>query len=303
MKVIRHIPKKRITKSKTAVTVGVFDGVHRGHQKVIRKLTEVAKKQGLKSTVITFEPHPKSIHGFGSPPLINTLGQRLELIAELGVDISVVVDFNREFAGIKPSDFIKQILVRRFNIGAFVASKDYRFGRGAKGDISFLKKIASGYDFKVYTVAGACLNKKLIKSTTIRNELASARIRQANAMLGRSYFIDGRVIKGRGVGRKLGFPTINLSTRQDILPPEGVYLSYTGIKAKKLPCLINILRVKKTHRLLVEAYILNFKGNLYRSRVRLYFADYARKEKKFKSRAALVKAIEADVAAAERFFM
>jgi len=307
MKIYKSLSKIEKVNYKTALTLGVFDGVHRGHRKILKELINLSKKENLVSLVVTFWPHPlKIFKSKNAPPLINTLKQRLDLIESLGVDVSLVLRFSRKTALMSAYKFVTDILLKKLNMSYLVVSSDYRFGKDAKGNIELLRKLSKRYDFKLKELAIVERNKKQITSTLIRNLLRQGRISEANEMLARCYFLEGIIIKGKGLGSKIGYPTVNLKTDQDIILKSGVYISYLEYQHHKLKSVVNIgynptikPRQKKKS---VEAHILNFNQELYNQKVKIYFLKKIRDEKRFKTLEELTRAIKEDIDKTQGYF-
>jgi len=307
MKVYKGLSKIGKINYKTVLTLGVFDGVHKGHRRILKELVNLSKKENLVSLVVTFWPHPlKFFKSKKAPLLINTLKQRLDLIESLRVDVSLVLKFSREIALMSAYRFVTDILLKRLNMSYLVVSSEYRFGRNARGDIEFLRKLSKRCNFKLKELAIVERNKKQITSTLIRNLLRHGRISEANEMLARCYFLEGIIIKGKGLGSKIGYPTVNLKTDQDIILKSGVYIGYIEYQCCKLKSVINIgyNPTIKSHqkKKSVEAHILNFNQDLYNRKVKIYFLKRLRDEKKFKTLEELSWAIKKDIDKTHGYF-
>lgn len=289
---------KKISKT-TAIAMGVFDGLHLGHRKVLENLKVYAAKRKFKSLVITFEPHPEKIWGKKPIFYINSLQQRLELIAAMNIDYCLVIDFSPHFALLSAEDFVSKILTEKLNLGGMVVSEDYRFGYKAKGDSRLLGKLCKKYDFELKIIKPLKIGGKIVNSTSIRSLLSQKKLSQVKKLLKRDYFIDGRVIKGSQIGRKLGFPTVNITESENLLIPEGVYAVMAQVKNKYYPAVANIgfkptisHEIRKRH---IELHLLNFKGHFKYKNVRVNFIKWLREEKHFKSIPALQSAIAGDI--------
>lgn len=306
MQVIRGIEK--LEAKNTVITIGNFDGVHMGHQKIFDYVKRKAAQINGKSVVITFHPHPIKVL-FKEHPLrlITTTDDKLKLIEKCGVDITILIPFTHEFAQIEAEDFVKDILVEKLNAKWVVVGYDYRFGRGRKGDRYLLKKLGLSYGFKVTVLKAYKSKGKILSSTAVRNALNDGNIKEANLFLGRAYHIDGNVIKGLGRGSTvLGYPTANIAPIQEIIPKEGVYAvkvtvphlskTFNGVaNIGKNPTFSNI-------NMSYEVHILDFKENLLGKNIRVHFIARLRDEKKFNSPAELKKNIAHDIEMAKEVF-
>jgi len=299
LKVFYGIQSIKKIKKMTAIGMGVFDGLHLGHRKVLRNLSDYAKKMSYKSLVITFEPHPEKIWNKEPIYYINSLQQRLELIAKMNIDYCLVINFSHSFALLEAEDFILKVLKEKLNLGAMVVSEDYRFGYKAKGTSKLLDKLSRKYDFKLKVIKPLKISGEIINSTSIRKLLAQKKLNQAKKLLRREYFIEGNVIKGSQVGRKIGFPTVNISESENVLIPEGVYTVMVQAKNKQYHAVANIgykptvsHELRKRH---IELHLLNYKGYFRAKRVRVHFIKWLRNERHFKNIPDLQRAIAADV--------
>jgi riboflavin kinase/FMN adenylyltransferase len=291
MKVIRGINKIRRFR-KPVVALGVFDGVHLGHRRILREAVSKAKSIKGASVVLTFWPHPQREESLYS------LEHRLRLIGELGIDVCIVINFNKRFAKIPAEDFIKNILAKRIGVRYIYVGKNFRFGRNAQGGVKTLKKASKIYNFRLKVFSVVSINNKPISSTLIRALIKNGDLTGAQKLLGRPVSILGTVIKGISLGRKLGFPTANIDPHHEVIPPHGVYAvkiifdgkqyrgaCYIGFK----PTFLN--KKAKT----IEVYIFNFERNIYGKSLELQFCKKIRDEKKFKSVQDLTKQIKKDL--------
>ncbi|GAB5046577.1 bifunctional riboflavin kinase/FAD synthetase [Thermodesulfovibrio sp. TK110] len=305
MQVIRNIEK--IDYPNPVITIGNFDGVHIGHQKIFdfvkRKATEI---KGT-SVVITFSPHPiKLLYKEHPLKLITTNEDKIKLIEKCGIDLTISIPFTHEFAQTEAEDFVKDILVEKFNAKWIVVGYDYRFGRGRKGDKELLKKLGKIYGFKVTVLKAYKKGGKILSSTAVRNALFEGNIKEANHFLGRAYHVDGEVIKGMARGSSiLGYPTANFVPKQEIIPKQGVYAvkvtipnlnTYNGVaNIGKNPTFGNI-------NMSYEVHILDFKENLLGKTIRVHFIERIRDEKKFNSPEELRENIAQDIEKAKNIF-
>jgi riboflavin kinase/FMN adenylyltransferase len=271
---------------RTAVTLGKFDGVHRGHQKLLSEVFRFREK-GLKAAVFTFSTTPKTLMSGRLQTMITTNEERRKILESFGVDYLVEFPFNRETASMEPEAFVREVLVTRMHAGAIVTGPDFRFGHNRGGDIYLLRKLAPVYGFTAVTVPKLSDGTRDISSTYVREELAAGHIRKANELLGYAYSISGTVVHGRHLGTTLGFPTVNiLPPIQKHLPIFGVYLSETLIDGKLYNSLTNIGRkptIEGEHPVSVETYIYDLDADLYGKFIEVRMIDFFRPEIKFES--------------------
>lgn len=300
MRTIKGLENLGKLKKRGVVTIGVFDGVHAGHRRIIKHIVRRAKKNNLFSVVITFDPHPKEVLNPGSHPTILTgLNLKLHLIQRLGVDVVLVVRFNKTFAKMSAEKFIKEVLVDKLRAANIALGKGFRFGAGARGDISVLKKAAASYKFGVEEIPLISTDDGLeISSTRIRRLLKEGKLDEAKRVLGHRPIISGKVVAGKGYGILTGFHTANIETGQKAsVPKEGVYTGFVLFDAKKMPAVINIggsptfnLANKK-----IEVHILKYEKGLYGKELEVELVARLRDVKKFKSASALSAQIKKDI--------
>ncbi|MCS7164609.1 MAG: bifunctional riboflavin kinase/FAD synthetase [Thermodesulfovibrio sp.] len=286
MQVIKGI--ERLEWEDTVITIGNFDGVHIGHQRIFDYVKRKANQINGKSVVVTFHPHPIKVLFKDHPlKLITTTEDKIKLIEKCGIDITVLIPFTYEFAQIEAEDFVREILLQKFNAKWVVVGYDYRFGKERKGDKELLKELGMRYGFKVSVLKAYKKKGKILSSTAVRNALIEGNIKEANLFLGRAYHIDGEVVKGAGRGSSiLGYPTANLIPKQEIVPKEGVYAVKVTIPHYKT--LRGVANIGKNPTfgnkdLSYEVHILDFKENLLGKTIRVHFISRLRDEKKFNS--------------------
>ncbi|MCM8780630.1 MAG: bifunctional riboflavin kinase/FAD synthetase [Candidatus Omnitrophica bacterium] len=289
--------------SKPVVTLGVFDGVHLGHTLILKETLKKAKAIGGTSIVVTFHPHPQGQKS------IYSLRHRLRILEELGIDVCVVIRFDSHFARIKPTDFIRKILIAKLGPTYILVGKNFRFGRDAQGNVSLLKtfSLEGGYRLKLFETRK--INQHSISSTYIRKLITQGRLALAKRLLGRPVSILGKVIRGTSVAKKLGFPTANINPYQEVLPPSGIYLVNVIVDKKRLNGLCYIgkrptfaLQDTETYITHIEVHILDFHKNIYKKELEVMFIKKIREEKRFPSSQSLVAQIRKDVITARRFF-
>ncbi|MFA5389633.1 MAG: bifunctional riboflavin kinase/FAD synthetase [Candidatus Omnitrophota bacterium] len=274
----------------TAVTIGIFDGVHKGHQKILERLVKEAKRYGLKSVAITFDPHPVDVlSGGGKIPFLMSLEHRVRLIKEAGVDYCFVERFTKRFSKLSPEGFIK-ILADRLNMKLLVTGGNFLFGSKEKGDTTLLKKLSGIYGFKLYAVPPMKMNGGYISSTRIRRLIERGELKKASDMLARPVTILGTVVKGKRLGRKIGFPTANIDPHHEAIPSAGVYNVGVRLGKASYRGILNI----DTHKV-IEVYIFHFKKDIYGRDIEVVFGRKIRNEKKFKTLEALKKQIQLDI--------
>jgi riboflavin kinase/FMN adenylyltransferase len=295
--------------SGTAVSIGAYDGVHLGHRALLRDLSARAEAAGLSTVVVTFDRHPAGVVRPESAPLqLTDLEQKLELLAACGVDRTYVVAFDRGRADESAEDFVKEVLVDQLNARLVVVGEDFHFGHGRKGNVALLTKLGQRYGFEVVGARLTGDGSVPVSSTRIRTLVAEGDVVGAAALLGRPHEVRGPVVHGDGRGGpQLGFPTANLLVADDIaLPADGIYAGYfTRADGTVHDAAISVGRRPTfyepgTAPVLVEAYLLNFDGDLYGEHSRVSFVDRLRGDQKFETVDALIAQMHQDAAAAER---
>ena len=283
----------------SAIAVGNFDGFHLGHQKVIKKGKQIAKRNKLKFGLMVFQPLPvmffnKKLKNYR----IDSLQQKIDSSKKYRIDFLIIKKFDKKFSNIRSEDFIERILYKKLKTKLIFISKNFRFGKNRTGDIKLLKKREKFFKYKTHTIFP--LNKKgsTISSTLIRKNIAKGKIDHANKMLGRFWTIEGIVKRGERRGRKIGFPTCNLDLTNYIVPKLGVYSAKIIVDKKtKRKGIVNI-GYRPTfgkNKLLLEAHIFGLKKNLYDKRIKVMLIKFIRKEKRFKSIVQLKKQIKIDI--------
>lgn len=239
MRTVRNLHS--VTPRPSCVTFGVFDGVHVGHQALLRRTVELARAHGLRSVALTFAPIPETLLRGARIPLLTTKSEKSDLIRAAGVDLLVIAPFDRKFAAMRPVRFIREVLIGRLGARVVVAGPRTRFGHLARGDPELLRRVGPRLGLHVEAVHVVLRDRDQVSSTAIRALLAQGRIGAVNGALGRPYWITGRVVSGTGRGRAIGFPTANLKVHPDkMLPPDGVYAAAAIIGEERLPAAVNI---------------------------------------------------------------
>ena len=288
------------------LALGNFDGLHRGHLKIIERVRRGAAEHGGTPMAMTFDPHPsRVVRPDKAPPLLMTKEQRLEALERAGINAVAVVRFTHELSQWDPEMFVRSVLAEWLRVSEVWVGANFLFGHGRVGNFSTLRSLGQRYGFRADKIDPVRYKEFVVSSTRVRRLISEGRMDEAGALLGHQYYIDGRVVPGAHRGRDLGFPTANLETENELLPPNGVYATMTTIDGIVHPSITNIgLRptfgdVTKTT---IEAFVLGFEGNLYDRRVRLGFVQRLRDERKFADADALREQIEADRRRAERLF-
>ncbi len=303
MKVIRGFKNFPLPPAGAAVAIGNFDGVHAGHQKILKFLSNKARELGLFSLVLTFSPHPEKILGEKVTKMIQTLEQRVREIEKFGIEALLLIPFNQKFSSLSGRQFIQKIIVNTLKAKAVVVGQNFRFGKNREGDILLLRKLASEFDFQVDSIPAVKKKGMTASSSLIRSLLQRGKVAEANLMLGRIYEIEGKVIKGKSRGKSMGFPTANIETKNEIVPP-GIFVSTVSIGSQTFPSLTNVgdcptFNQKETN---IESYIINFEKNLYGETIRIGFIKKIRDEKKFKTEEGLKAQIKKDLQIAKNYF-
>ena len=297
--VVRGIRSLPLAEEPSVATVGFFDGVHLGHQAVLRTVVRRADERGVRSVAITFDRHPREVLSPGSEPrLLTTVERKAELIAASGVDVLVVLTFDRDFSLITAEDFVREVLVRGVHAVHAAMGANFTFGFKAQGTMRTLPGLATPHGLGVETVELVELGERIVSSTSIRTALSSGDLEWPLAALGRRFVLDGEVVTGHGRGRGLGYPTANLRTwPRLLLPGQGIYAGVATHGARRYRAAIDCgtnptFGVEPLH---VESFLLDFEGDLPGEPLSIEFWSRLRDEVRYDSVGELVSAIEADV--------
>ena len=290
----------------TVLTLGVFDGLHFGHQRIMQTVVDRAKAVDAMATAITFDPHPRAVlHPESAPPLLQTLDQRLANFEVLGIEQAIVVPFTREFAAQPAEDFLNNIIHDRLHAKEVYLGKGFAFGRNRGGNIELLRKMSGKLGFTADEIDEIQLRGMRISSSKIRKLLDEGRVNLARRMLGRPYGVEGVIIRGNRRGHTIGFPTANLKPHNRVIPRYGVYATATLIDGKWRKSITNI-GVRPTFESdsepSIESYIFDFDGDLYGDVLRVRFLYRIRDERKFNGIDALKAQIEKDTRRARNYF-
>lgn len=299
MQVLRGLRGIEFEPSAAAVSIGNFDGVHRGHQAVIGTAVRAAAARQVAAVVCTFDPHTRILLDPQAPPrLLETLDQRLEIIEGLGVDVAVVIPFTREVASVTHEEFVDSFLVGTLGAVSVHVSDGFNFGARGRGSIDFLRTAGRAAGFDVDVVPAVMADGRPISSTRIRDALVEGRLEEANELLGRPFALVGRVVHGAGRGHDLGAPTANLDFENGCVPAAGVYVTEANVGGAVHPAVANV-GVRPTFGpggdVTIEAHLLHHDGELYGERMELAFLERLRGERQFDSAEALAAQIQQDV--------
>ncbi len=290
----------------TVLTLGVFDGLHQGHQLIMKTVVERARATNAIPTVITFDPHPRAVlHPESAPPLLQTFDQKVEALGLLGIEQTIVIAFNQEFAQIRAGEFLRDVVYERLQAREVYLGLGFAFGKGREGNIELLRKVSEDLGFFAAEVPEVRLRGKRISSSRIRELLTEGRVNLVRRMLARPYGVEGRVIRGQQRGRMLGFPTANLSPQNRVIPRGGVYITATLIEGAWRRSITNVgtrPTFATTTDPSVETFVMGWEGDLYGDVVRVRFLRRLRDEQKFASLDDLKAQIAKDQDRAQNYF-
>jgi riboflavin kinase/FMN adenylyltransferase len=306
MEILRSIPELSELSGPLFLAIGVFDGVHLGHQAVISTSARHAKDAGGTPVVVTFDPHPaKVLRPQDAPHLLTATQHKIALIRDLGVAHLLILRFDLEFAATAPEDFVRQLVTNSHPLREICVGHEWSFGKGRAGNLALLKKLGATWDFDVVGVQAVTVNGEVVSSTAIRRAVADGDLIKATQMLGREYTILGTVKAGEKLGRKLGFPTANLSAHSEQFPPNGVYVAEARLADALYRGVANLgyrptVSAGQPERLL-ELHLFDLSKDIYGEEVEVRFLRYLRPEQKFESVDALAAQIARDVEQARGF--
>lgn len=303
MEIIKGIENLKGPLRNPVVTLGNFDGVHLGHQRIFEKVKEEAGKIGGESVVVTFEPHPlKILSPEQCPPLLTPFKKKMMLIEETGVEKVLCIQFTRAFAELSPVEFVKSVLVDKIEAKKIIVGYNYRFGRGKSGDVESLKENCALFGVDVEVVDALRVTDTIVSSSKIRELIRDGEVEKASKLLGRDYPVIGRVIEGTKRGRALGFPTANLEMAEELYPKPGVYAVRVNWHCRRFNGLANIGFNPTFDAKVVslEVHILNFDREIYGEELQVYFTERIRDEIRFPSTEGLINQIRKDIEWAKR---
>src|SRR5882724_104088 len=301
MKIIHAANELKTNGKKVCLAIGFFDGVHLGHQQIIRQTISDARQHDALAVVLTFDRHPNSIVAPDKvPPLIYSLPQKLRAIESLGADVLLLIQFDKKFSEQTGEEFVRSLARDFGKVHSVCVGADFVFGHKRSGNVELLKKLGGEIGFLVHGLAAVSLDGQIVSSTRIREMIRAGDIDAASQMLGRPYAIWGRVIEGDKVGHQLGFPTANLDATGLVLPPNGVYSGCTKLKGQFYRVALNVgfrptVATGKSE-LRVEAHVLDFHGDLYGENLEVEIGEKLRDERRFDSKEELQKQIIRDIA-------
>jgi len=284
-----HNPSEIPSDRPLVITQGTFDGVHLGHQKVLKQVVVLAKSKNIKSLLITYHPHPRLVIDPNNHELrmLSSIEEKAQAVYDLGVDYVLVLPFTQEFAQLSPRDFVKTILVDQLHVDTIVIGYDHRFGKNREGDFLSLLALAQEFHFQVQEIPASEIDAIAISSTRIRKALSNKQLNEANTFLGKPYIITGIVTEGQKLGRTIGFPTANLDIQDPykLIPPSGIYAGYCLLENEryKMVCNIGYRPTVNGQDLRVEAHLFDFDKNIYGHPISLFLVQYLRNEQKFDS--------------------
>lgn len=299
MEIIRGLEALNKSYPNTVLTIGNFDGVHLGHQKIILEVLKRSEEIKGTSMAVTFEPHPmKVLAPEREIRILTTLEEKAKLIEEMGVNVLLCINFNKEFANLLPDDFIEDVLVKKINAKEIIVGTNYAFGKNKKGTVELLKRRGKKYGFRVKAVSNVRVYGNIVSSSSIRSLLLKGAVYDTSTFLGRAYSIEGSVIKGKGRGKNLlNIPTANITTPVEIAPKEGVYAVRVGFNNSIYEGVANIGKNPTFGNTDVsyEVHLFNFSGNLLGEDIRIFFIDRLRGEQLFPDILSLEKQIRNDI--------
>jgi riboflavin kinase/FMN adenylyltransferase len=288
------------------LALGNFDGVHRGHRKILDRVCRAASERAATSVIMTFEPHPpRVVRPDKAPPLLMTTTQKLEAASDAGIQGAAIVRFTLELSHWDPEMFVERVLVDWLRVADVWVGANFLFGHDRSGSFSLLRTLGTRYGFRAEKIDPIRYKDFVVSSTRIRRLVGEGRVDEAGALLGHEYFIDGEVQQGDRRGRTIGFPTANLATDNELLPPHGVYATTARIDDVVWPSVTNIgvrPTVASSGQRTVETHVFDFDGDLYGRRLRLGFVQHLREERRFESLDALRGQIAADCERARLLF-
>jgi riboflavin kinase/FMN adenylyltransferase len=300
MEILRLISQLNQLRGPLFLAIGVFDGVHRGHQAVISTSAQHAHAAEGTSVVVTFDPHPaKVLRPRDAPHLLTATQHKIALIRALGVSHLLIIEFNREFAATSPEDFVQQLVRHSKPLREICVGHEWSFGKDRRGNLDLLKTLGAHFDFNVVGIPPVMVHGAVVSSTAIRQAVEAGSLAKVAEMLGRDYTILGAVTRGDQLGKKIGFPTANLSAHSEQFPPNGVYLAEAWFDGVLYHGVVNLgyrptVSGGKSQRLL-EIHLLDFEHDIYGEDLEVRFVSYLRPERKFKSVEALARQINADI--------
>ncbi len=275
---------------KPILTVGTFDGVHIGHQSIIKRINELAEKLGGESVLLTFHPHPRMVlfPDDDTLKLINTVDEKLELLSRYGLKHVINIPFEKEFSRMSPVEYVRDILVNQIGIDTIVIGYDHHFGRNRQGNLKLLQELGPIYEFKVEEISAQDIDEITVSSTKVRKSILDGDIKSANEFLGYQFMLSGKVVKGNQIGSSIGYPTANISIedKHKIIPKNGVYIVNVSFENQLFNGILNVGNkptVSSNSEVTIEVHLLDTSIDLYGKNITLYFIDRIRDEQKFEN--------------------
>ncbi len=286
---------------RSVATLGVFDGVHVGHQRVLREVVHAARQRGAPSVVITFDRHPHRVLQRSPQPAITSLEHRLRLFEGLGLDHCMVISFAPEIAGMSAADFARTVFRDLLHVELLIVGPDWRFGRDHEGDVELCRRMAGELGLEAHVVAPVMVGEQVVSSTRIRRAIRAAAFADVKGLLGRPFSLFGTVVRGAGRGRTLGYPTANLDVHNELLPRQGVYATRLLLGQRPLPSVTSVGRRETFEQagqppVVAEVHVLDSAADLYGRDVEVQFVTWLRGQRRFSSSEALAEQIGRDVA-------
>jgi riboflavin kinase / FMN adenylyltransferase len=310
MKVHRELVGSLPDFTKAVVTIGTFDGVHKGHQQIIAQLKKEAGRIGGETVIITFHPHPRKIVSSvpGDIKILNTLNEKIQRLQDAGIDHLVVIPFDHQFANQSAHDYVHHFLYHYFKPAVVIIGYDHRFGKGREGDYHLLETYGKQLGFEVMEISEEILNEVVISSTKIRQALLENRVKEANAFLGYAYTFEGIVVEGNKLGRTIGFPTANLhiSSEEKLIPANGVYAVTIQLAAGKLEKGMMNIGLRPTvdgKKRVIEVNIFDFNADIYHQHIQIAVHHYLRGEVKFDGLEGLKAQLQSDAKTAAQLLV
>lgn len=308
MRIIKGLRRYPAFPGSSCLTLGTFDGVHLGHQEVIRRTVRNAADMGLTSVVMTFDRHPReTLRNGAGPPLLTCTEHKLALIEELAVDVCVLVELDEELASMSATDFVTDVLCGKFRAASVVAGARLRFGKDRQGNPRLLKKLGNRLGFEVEFVKELRVAGVPVSSTAVRRDVLEGRLSSAESLLGRKVSILGRVVRGKSLGKKIGYCTANIRPLDQVIPPGGVYVAEVLVEGRRHPGALNVgccptFPGRRGRSASLEVHILDFDREIYGERAEVIFHRRIRDEKRFSSPQELAAQIALDIEEVKRYF-
>ncbi|AEA44079.1 bifunctional riboflavin kinase/FAD synthetase [Fluviicola taffensis] len=308
MRVVRQLNSEEKF-NRPILTLGTYDGVHLGHQEIIRSLVEKARTENKESVLFTFDPHPRKVlyPESYSVKLIDTVDEKLEKLKELGLDTVILFPFTKEFSRLSAMEFVRDVLVNQIGVSEMHIGHDHHFGKNREGSFQELQELGELYDFSVFQLPAIFLEETAISSTKIRNAILDGNVEYANQLLGSSFVLQGKVVKGQQIGRTIGFPTANidLDNTEKIVPKNGVYAAQVHIGSKSYHAVMNIgtrPTIANNGSVTIEVYLFDFNEDIYDQFIKVEVKQRIRDEQRFENIEDLKNQIQLDEISARNYF-